>query len=124
MQANSILYGRILFVGIPFMVLQQAFLSFYVAAEKPSLSLIVSIVSGVINMILDYMLIVPLDMGLAGAALATVLSQVIGGIFPVFCGKTAVCSACNFPFRCIGKPSGLPVQTALLRWFPTCLLVW
>ena len=54
MQANSILYGRILFVGIPFMVLQQAFLSFYVAAEKPSLSLIVSIVSGVINMILDY----------------------------------------------------------------------
>ena len=68
MQANSILYGRILFVGIPFMVLQQAFLSFYVAAEKPSLSLIVSIVSGVINMILDYMLIVPLDMGLAGAA--------------------------------------------------------
>ena len=32
MQANSILYGRILFVGIPFMVLQQAFLSFYVAA--------------------------------------------------------------------------------------------
>lgn len=126
MQANSILYGRILFVGIPFMVLQQAFLSFYVAAEKPSLSLIVSIVSGVINMILDYMLIVPLDMGLAGAALATVLSQVIGGIFPVvyFLRKTAVCSACNFHSRCIGKPSGLPVQTALLRWFPTCLLVW
>ena len=34
MQANSILYGRILFVGIPFMVLQQTFLSFYVAAES------------------------------------------------------------------------------------------
>ena len=63
MQANSILYGRILFVGIPFMVLQQTFLSFYVAAEKPSLSLKISILAGVINMILDYVLIVPLDMG-------------------------------------------------------------
>ena len=100
MQANSILYGRILFVGIPFMVLQQAFLSFYVAAEKPSLSLIVSIVSGVINMILDYMLIVPLDMGLAGAALATVLSQVIGGIFPViyFLRKNSSLLRLQFPF--------------------------
>lgn len=100
MQANSILYGRILFVGIPFMVLQQAFLSFYVAAEKPSLSLIVSIVSGVINMILDYVLIVPVNMGLAGAALATILSQAVGGIFPVvyFLRKNSSLLRLQFPF--------------------------
>lgn len=100
MQANSILYGRILFVGIPFMVLQQAFLSFYVAAEKPSLSLKISILAGVINMILDYVLIVPLDMGLAGAALATILSQAVGGIFPVvyFLRKNSSLLRLQFPF--------------------------
>ena len=100
MQANSILYGRILFVGIPFMVLQQTFLSFYVAAEKPSLSLKISILAGVINMILDYVLIVPLDMGLAGAALATILSQAVGGIFPViyFLRKNSSLLRLQFPF--------------------------
>ena len=100
MQTNSILYGRILFIGIPFMVLQQAFLSFYVAAEKPSLSLKISILAGVINMILDYVLIVPVNMGLAGAALATILSQAVGGIFPVvyFLRKNSSLLRLQFPF--------------------------
>lgn len=84
MLKDCILYSRILFVVTPLFVLQQAFQSFYVAAQKPELSLKISIFAGLSNMLLDYLLIVPLQMGLAGAAIATAVSQAVGGIFPIF----------------------------------------
>ncbi len=84
MLKDCILYSRILFVVTPLFVLQQAFQSFYVAAQKPELSLKISIFAGLTNMLLDYLLIVPLQMGLAGAAIATAVSQAVGGIFPIF----------------------------------------
>lgn len=83
MLSDSILYGRIILVALPFYMLQVEFQSFFVTAEKPHLGLLVTVVSGVANMILDALFMAGFKWGLAGAALATAASQVIGGIVPV-----------------------------------------
>lgn len=80
---NCVLYGRILFCAMPFFILQYAFQSFFVAAEKPLLSLKVNIAAGLTNAVLDYLLIVVFPLELAGAAIATIVGQVIGGIVPI-----------------------------------------
>ncbi len=83
MLTDSILYGRIILTALPFYMLQVEFQSFFVTAEKPHLGLLVTVVSGVANMILDALFMAVFHWGLAGAALATATSQVIGGIVPV-----------------------------------------
>lgn len=83
---NCVMYGRIILLALPFYVLQLLFQSFFVTAEKPQLGLAVTVSSGVTNMILDAVLVVllPKEYKLAGAAVATAMSQVVGGIVPLF----------------------------------------
>lgn len=76
-------YGRCLLVALPFFLLQNCFQSFLVVAEKPKMGLIISIIAGVINMVLDFLFIYVFKMGVFGAALATGLSQVFGGMVPL-----------------------------------------
>ena len=76
-------YGRILFAAQFFYVLQNIFQSFFIAAGKPDLSLKVSLLSGGINVLLDVLFIVVLQWGVAGAAWATALGQVAGGMAPL-----------------------------------------
>ena len=81
---NCIVYGRILIIAtVPF-ILQYMFQSFFVTAEKPTLGLIVTIAAGVTNIILDWLLVGVFNYGIEGAAAATAMSQVIGGILPLF----------------------------------------
>ena len=80
---NCVLYGRIILCALPAFVLQMEFQSFFVTAEKPKLGLAVTLVSGVTNMVLDAVLVGVLRQGLVGAALATGLSQVVGGVIPL-----------------------------------------
>ena len=79
---NCILYGRIIFLSMPAFMLQNVFQSFFVTAEKPHLGLYVVIAAGVTNMVLDFLFVGILGFGLAGAALATVCGEFIGGLFP------------------------------------------
>lgn len=79
-----VLYGRILLAGQPFFILQNIFQSFFVTAEKPRLGLFVTVGAGIMNIVLDAVLVPGLGLGLAGAAWATFSSQVFGGIIPVF----------------------------------------
>lgn len=74
--------GTLLLFMVPFM-LQNSFQSFLVVAEKPTFGLIVAIISGVMNMILDYLLVYVFRLGVLGAALATGISQLIGVILPI-----------------------------------------
>ena len=78
-----VLYGRVLIGAQPFFILQNVFQSFFVAAEKPRLGLIVTAAAGVANIILDAVFVAGFKWGLAGAAAATAASQVIGGVVPV-----------------------------------------
>ena len=80
---NSILYGRLILISMPAFMLQNIFQSFFVTAEKPKLGLAVMISAGVTNMVLDFLLIGVWHFGLAGAAIATVCGEMIGGLFPV-----------------------------------------
>ena len=64
-------------------MLQFEFQSLMVVAEKPKLGLYITVLSGVTNMVLDWLLVGVIHMGIAGAGIATDISQVIGGIFPV-----------------------------------------
>lgn len=84
--ADAVLYSRIILCALPFNVLQLLFQSFFVTAEKPNLGLLVTVSSGFTNMILDAILVIflPQQYKLVGAALATALSQVVGGIVPLF----------------------------------------
>lgn len=76
-------YGRIVLAAlVPFM-LQNMFQSFMVAAGKPRLGLFVTVLSGITNMVLDYVLVGLIPLGVTGAALATALSQCVGGIIPL-----------------------------------------
>ena len=80
---NCVLYGTIILAALPAFMLQMEFQTFFITAEKPTLGLIVTVASGVANMILDLVLVGILPLGLVGAALATAISQAIGGFVPV-----------------------------------------
>ncbi|MBQ8797674.1 MAG: MATE family efflux transporter [Oscillospiraceae bacterium] len=76
-------YGRILLLALPLFMLQLLFQSFLATAEKPGLGLLVTVIAGVANMILDAVFILVFKWGLAGAAAATAISQCIGGLIPL-----------------------------------------
>lgn len=81
---DCVLYGGICLGGlVPFM-LQNAFQSFFVTAEKPRLGLIIIVAAGLTNALLDALFVAVFQWGLAGAAAATVTGQVVGGILPLF----------------------------------------
>lgn len=79
-----ITYGRIVISAMPFFMIQNLFQSFFIAAEKPKLGLFVTVIAGVSNIILDSLFVWIFEFGLVGAAIATSISQAVGGILPIF----------------------------------------
>lgn len=73
-------YGRCILVALPFFMLQFEFQSFFVTAEKPQLGFFMTVASGVMNMILDVLFMAVFEWGLIGAAAATAISQMAGGV--------------------------------------------
>ena len=83
MMDDCVLYGRIV-TGFTFaFMLQNVFQSFFIAAEKPKLGLKVTVAAGLANMVLDALFIAVFNWGVAGAAVATGLSQCVGGVLPL-----------------------------------------
>lgn len=78
---DCVAYGKILLIGMTAYILQNSFQSFMIVAEKPRFGLIISIISGITNMVLDA-LFIP-KYGIKGAAAATITSQFIGAIIPL-----------------------------------------
>ncbi len=64
-------YLFILALSSPAAILQLLFMTFFVTAGKPNLSLILTIASGVTNIVFDYIFMGPCGMGVEGAAIAT-----------------------------------------------------
>ena len=80
---HCITYATILLIGmLPFM-LQNLFQALMITAQKPQLGFAVTVLAGCTNMFLDYLMVGVLSLGLAGAAWATVISQIVGGIIPL-----------------------------------------
>jgi len=80
---DAVTYGRIILMANPAFILQMEFQSFMITAEKPQLGFFVTVGAGVTNMVLDALFVAVLPFGLQGAATATALSQVVGGVVPL-----------------------------------------
>ncbi len=80
---SCVAYGRILLGGSVMFMLQATFQVFFVTAELPKTGLFFSLAAGATNIVMDYLLIGPLNMGIAGAAWGTVLSYSVGGLLPL-----------------------------------------
>lgn len=84
---QCVTYGRIVLLSLPAYLFQFEFQSFFVTAEKPQLGLLMTVLSGLTNMVLDALLVAVFPLGLQGAAVATAIGQCVGGVVPViyFC---------------------------------------
>lgn len=85
----SITYAKIIFTFAPAFFLQTAFQTFFVTAGRPTLGLIVTIIAGITNIVLDYIFMAPLNMGVAGAAIATGIGYCIPAIVGILFFLTA-----------------------------------
>lgn len=81
--SDSVLYCRINLLSLPFFVLQFHFQCLFATAEKPRLGLIVTVAAGSANIILDFVFVGIFKWALVGAAAATVISQIVGGLAPL-----------------------------------------
>lgn len=80
--ADCIRYARILLPATTAFILQNAFQSFCITAEKPNLGLGITVAAGLTNIALDALFVGLFRWGIEGAAFATVLSQCVGGLIP------------------------------------------
>lgn len=80
---DAILYCKILMPATPIFMLQFLFQAFFITAEKPTTGMIVTVLAGLTNIVLDAVFIIILKWGIAGAALATIISQSVGRIMPL-----------------------------------------
>ena len=76
-------YGSIVIGFTPAFMLQNLFQNFLVVAEKPKLGLVATVAAGVTNMVLDALFVAVFQWGIVGAAMATGLSQIVGGMVPL-----------------------------------------
>ncbi len=83
MAPYCVVYGRISTIFMTAFILQNVFQSFLIAAEKPHIGLYATVAAGMTNMILDALFIIVFKWGLAGAALATGLGELVGVIVPL-----------------------------------------
>ena len=111
MLSDCVLYGGIIMLTLPFYVLQYEFQCLFATAGKPKLGLFVTVAAGVTNMALDALFTAVLPWGLVGAAAATALSQLVGGVIPlIYFGRKKSSllrlTRFRFDFRALAKACG------------------
>ena len=100
-----VLYGSIVIGFTPAFMLQNLFQNFLVVAEKPKLGLVATVAAGVTNMVLDALFVAAFRWGIVGAAMATGISQLVGGILPlIFFMRKNDSLLCLVPTKLEGKP--------------------
>lgn len=68
----------------PACMLQSLFQCFFVTAGKPHIGLVLTVIGGIANAVLDYVFLGPLGWGIEGAAVATGMGQAIPAVFGLF----------------------------------------
>ena len=82
---QSVLYIRIYFVGMPAMMLYNFGSAVLRAVGDTRRPLYFLMIAGVINVVLNLIFVIPLSMGVAGVALATIISQTISAALVLIC---------------------------------------
>ena len=88
----ALTYGRIYIAGSIFVLIVMGMNTFITTQGFAKFSMLTTVIGAVINIILDPIFIFVLDMGVAGAALATVLSQAVSALWIIrfLTGKTTI----------------------------------
>ena len=73
----ALTYMRIISVGVPFLAVTAGGTLLIRSDGSPRYALACSMAGVALNFVLDYLFLFPLDMGIAGAALATILGQIL-----------------------------------------------
>lgn len=79
---DVMVYGTICLIFNTALQAQYTFQSYLIVAEKPKFALTVVVAAGISNMVLDFLFMAVFNMGVAGAALATGLSQCVASVTP------------------------------------------
>ena len=82
---QAALYMKIYFCGMPFFMLYNYGAAVLRAVGDTKRPLLFLIISGAINAVLNLFLVIAFSMGVAGVAIATVISQVISGVLVLWC---------------------------------------
>lgn len=80
---NCLIYGRITLCSMTAYMLQNMFQTFLITAEKPQMGFVVTLIAGMTNIFLDFLFVGIFLWGLKGAAIATVISECLGGFIPL-----------------------------------------
>lgn len=80
----SCTYIRIIFIGIPATMMYNLLSGVMRAVGDGRTPLIMLLLSSVLNVALDILFIVVFDMGIAGAAIATVIAQLVSGVMCLY----------------------------------------
>ena len=83
--STSILYFRLYFLGSLATILYNAGMGILQAVGDSRSPLYYLVISSVVNVALDLLFVGAMDMGVAGAAVATVISQVVSAVLTVRC---------------------------------------
>lgn len=79
----AITYMRIIAVGLPFMMLTTGGTLLVRSDGSPRYALLCSLAGVGCNFVLDYLFLFPMNMGIAGAALATIIGQILSAIMVI-----------------------------------------
>ncbi|MCF0231869.1 MAG: MATE family efflux transporter [Enterococcus sp.] len=119
---HCVTYGSILLYALPAYTCAAYFQSLLVTAEKPQIGLWISVGAGITNVVLDLLFLGVWKWGLAGAAWATAVSQVIGGGVPLayFIAKRNSSMAlrlgrCHIDFKAFGKVCGNGISEFMIN---------
>ena len=76
-------YGKIILIGMPFMIVYSVFSNLIRADGSPKYSMIMLIIGAIINIILDPIFIFGFNLGVKGGAIATVIGQIVSFIIAI-----------------------------------------
>ena len=76
-------YGKIILIGMPFMIVYSVFSNIIRADGSPKYSMVMLIIGAIINIILDPVFIFGFNLGVKGGAIATVIGQIISFIIAI-----------------------------------------
>ena len=94
-------YARYILIGAPFMMTSFVMNNILRSQGNAVFAMVGITVGGILNMILDPLLIFGLDLGISGAAIATMVSQII--------------SFCILLYQCNARPDCIKIQLSKFR---------
>lgn len=105
---HCVRYGYIMLAGLLPFTLQSFFQYFFAVADRPKPGLVITVAAGVTNIIGDFVLIYGFSLGVTGAAVATVLGELVGSVIPLVFfavpkGKKLFFAAPEFEAGTLGK---------------------